>query len=245
MDFIRNWTNLILGTTPPVLPQTTAESGYFSGGIPGFDPAPAPLKTSDYIVPNSTMTELRAAVGRPATLAWGSKVSPEFRAGVFALSAAMGWPDQGGMDSSKFMSCSAFETGNTFDPAIRNKAGSSGTGLIQFMNATAEGLGTTTDALAAMTAPEQLKYCLKYLQMFSKLKNRSPLLSDVYMAILLPKYIGEPDSAVLFTDGLAYQQNAGLDTNKDHRITKGEVAARIQGRLALGLQPGNVWTGTI
>ena len=77
----------------------------------------------------------------------------------------------------------AFETGGTFDPAEKNKAGSGATGLIQFMPETAKGLGTTTDELAKMTRTEQMKYVEKFL---SDKGIEGKGLSDVYMAVLFP-----------------------------------------------------------
>ncbi len=63
------------------------------------------------------------------------------------------------------------------------------------------------------------------------------------LPILWPAGIGQPDSAVLFTEGGAhpalYLQNAGLDVNHDGDITRGEVTARVRGVLAEGLLAGN------
>jgi hypothetical protein len=175
-------------------------------------------------------------------IAWGNKVDQAFRDRLDQGIADMGWEDGNGLMASKVMSCMAFETGATFDPSIRNRAGSSGTGLIQFMASTAEELGTTTDALAAMSAVKQLDYVFRYFKMFRKLQVPSPLLSDLYMSILMPKYIGEPDDSIIFHDGLQYSENAGLDTNRDGVITKQEVAAKVQARLTTGYQTPNVWT---
>lgn len=175
-------------------------------------------------------------------VAWGQKVSPDFLTRVAAGCVEMGWPDDQGQSSSKFMACSAFETGATFDPSIRNRAGSSGTGLIQFMAATADQLGTSTDALAAMSPVLQLDYVFRYFGQFRKLKNIDPLLSDMYMSILMPSHIGEPDAAVLFSSGLAYSENAGLDSNRDGAVTKGEASAKVQAMLDHGMRPENVWT---
>jgi hypothetical protein len=58
------------------------------------------------------------------------------------------------------MAAMAFETGETFSPSIKNKA-SGATGLIQFMRSTAKGSGTTTAALAEMTAVDQLDFVEK------------------------------------------------------------------------------------
>ena len=61
------------------------------------------------------------------------------------------------------MAVMSFETGGTFNPGIRNAAGSGATGLIQFMPSAAAGLGTSTQALAGMSRAEQMKYVEKYL----------------------------------------------------------------------------------
>jgi len=104
--------------------------------------------------------------------------------------------------------------------------------LIQFMPATARDLGTTTDVLAKMTAVQQLDYVEKYFRPYYKRINS---LSDMYMAILLPKYVGQPDDAVLFSGGTAYRQNAGLDANKDGKITKAEASAKVRAKWEKGL----------
>ncbi|CAN5695673.1 hypothetical protein BH20ACI4_BH20ACI4_11470 [soil metagenome] len=54
----------------------------------------------------------------------------------------------------------SFETGGSFNPAIRNGIGA--TGLIRFLPSTARGLGTTTDALGRMSSVEQLRFVEKY-----------------------------------------------------------------------------------
>jgi hypothetical protein len=170
-------------------------------------------------------------------LAWGAKVSWQFRKKI----------DQVGIkiqiDPSFLMACMAFETGTTFDPSIRNAAGSGATGLIQFMPNTAQALGTTTDRLAAMTAVKQLAYVEKY---FLPRKGKLASLEDLYMAILWPAAIGKPLDYVLFRkdDPLSpkrYVQNAGLDYNKDGEITKAEAAMRVRQHLELGLSAENAW----
>jgi len=135
----------------------------------------------------------------------------------------------------------AFETGRSFSPAVRNAAGSGAVGLIQFMPATAQALGTTTAQLAAMSAVKQLDYVERYFQpRAGKLKT----LEDVYMAILWPAAIGKPEGFVLFDRAdpvypKRYVQNAGLDFNKDGQITKAEAAARVRRTLQEGLRPAN------
>ena len=95
------------------------------------------------------------------------------------------------------------------------------------MPETARNLGTTTEALSKMTRTEQLQYVDKYFQ--GTLKKGGSL-SDVYMSVLLPAAVGKPEDFVLFGEGgayggdRAYEQNKGLDANKDGKITKAEAS---------------------
>lgn len=131
------------------------------------------------------------------------------------------------IDPGTLLAVMDFETGGTFNPAERNKAGSSGTGLIQFMAATANSLGTSTQELASLSRAEQMVWVERYLDQFGeKIKGGSP--SDVYMAVLFPKAIGKSDDFVLFRKGTkAYEQNRGLDKTKDGTVTKREAAAKV------------------
>lgn len=120
-----------------------------------------------------------------------------------------------------------FETGGSFDPAQKNAAGSSGTGLIQFMAATAKGMGTSTATLSGMTRLEQMKWVEKYFDQHAS-KIRGGDASDVYMSVLYPKAAGKPDDYVLFRKGTkAYTQNAGLDKSGDGTVTKAEASAKV------------------
>ncbi len=123
----------------------------------------------------------------------------------------------------------SFETGGTFSPSIRSAAGSGATGLIQFMPATARSLGTTTAALAGMSAIAQLAFVEKYFKQFKK-----PLttLEDTYMAVLFPVAIGKGSSFVLFRkNSIAYRQNQPLDINDDGSVTAGEATAMVRRRI--------------
>ncbi len=141
-----------------------------------------------------------------------------------------------GLDASDLMACMAFETGRRFTADVRNPR-SSATGLIQFMDATAKVLGTTTQALAAMTAEDQLNYVYKY---FRPYQGRLLGLSDLYMAILWPRAVGANDDEPIFVQGTsAYAVNAGLDLNKDHIVTKAEAAAKVADLRVEGMLPEN------
>lgn len=169
------------------------------------------------------------------TLAWGNKVNAAFREKLESVAYSLGIvPDY-------LMAVIAFETAGTFSPSVKNMAGSGATGLIQFMPKTAIGLGTTVDRLAAMSAVEQLDWVEKY---FRPYKGRMKTLSDVYMAVLYPRAIGKPDDYVLFdkeTQPTAYRQNAGLDTDKNKRVTKFEAAGKVYQMLQEGRAEANLW----
>lgn len=136
-----------------------------------------------------------------------------------------------GISEADLYAVMSFETGGSFDPGIRNAAGSGATGLIQFMPSTAQGLGTTTQALAGMSRVDQMQYVEKYL---SNKGIRGGNLSDVYMSVLFPAAVGKSDNFVLFGRGAmsgytgrAYDQNRGLDSNGDGSVTKAEASAKV------------------
>lgn len=160
---------------------------------------------------------------------WGARVTTSFKAGVLWIEEKIK------LNADNLMCCMAFETGQTFDPAKKNMAGSSGTGLIQFMRATAISLGTTVEELAKMTPERQLGFVYKYFKAFGSDFSKWTL-EDTYMAILFPKAIGKPlEWEMPWKYGqLAYKQNSGLDLNKDHKITKREASAGVRKMAELG-----------
>lgn len=184
-------------------------------------------------------------------LGWGAKVSPEFCNRVRQIA------DKLGTEPDFLMACMSFESGRTFDPSVKNMAGSGAVGLIQFMPSTAKELGTTTFELSVMSSVGQLDYVEKYMMRF---KNRLMTLSDCYMAILWPAAVGKPEDYVLFynvdfpkpedvTDQMwqrllrspkRYRQNKGLDIDKNGKITKAEAASKLNKILAEGRLPKNL-----
>lgn len=169
--------------------------------------------------------------GGHGPICWGAKVSKDFRDSVLWIEGQLG------LKANYLMACMAFETGLTFSPSKRNPA-SSATGLIQFMDATAAGLGTTTAKLAAMSPVRQLAYVYKYFKAFRGIDNWD--LADTYMAILLPSMIGIPLDAKMRWSDKAYLVNKGLDLDKNGNITKREAVARVQALYTLGMQPENM-----
>lgn len=127
------------------------------------------------------------------------------------------------------MAVMSFETGGSFSPKQKNIAGSGAVGLIQFMPATAKSLGTSTAALEAMSAEDQLDVVARYL---SPYKNKLKTVEDTYMSVLYPSAIGKGSDYVLFKRGTkAYAQNSGLDNDHDGNVTVGEAASKIRQRL--------------
>lgn len=183
------------------------------------EPAPHPVETT-------------TAARRP--IAWGAHVSKTFRDRVWWIADTLQ------LDPDDLMACIAWESGETFSASVKNAAGSGATGLIQFMPSTAVGLGTSTTKLAAMTAEDQLNYVYQYFRPFAgRLRN----LGDLYMAILWPKGVGQPDSYVLWDKGKSpttFRQNAGLDVNKDAKVTRAECLSKIQQKLVKGRLPANM-----
>ena len=147
-------------------------------------------------------------------------LTPEFQQKVEAIEQRLR------MAPGSLLAVMRFETGGSFNPAEKNRAGSGATGLIQFMPSTAKSLGTSTDALAKMSAEDQLEYVEKYLTPY---KGKLGTVRDAYMAVLYPKAIGKPEWYPLFSQGTtAYQQNAGLDRDKKGVVTVGDAVARVQ-----------------
>lgn len=205
----------------------------------GFDPGPIDGAWGARTA--AALARAMATAGRCAPLAWGARVSAEFREKTRSIAARIGVP------TGALMTCMAWETGRTFNPAVLNRAGSGAVGLIQFMPATARALGTSSEALARMSAVDQLDYVERYFQQ-PHLRGRLGNLGDLYMAILWPAGVSQPDSYVLWDRGsrpTTYRQNAGLDANGDGRITRAEATAKVAALLTEGLQPGNVWTPSL
>ncbi|MFL1558571.1 baseplate hub protein [Pseudomonas sp. O11] len=165
------------------------------------------------------------SVSTPANgkLIWGSRVDEAFRAKVVMIAKNLS------IDPNWLMAVMGFETGYTFSPAARNP-GSSATGLIQFLQASAIGLGTTTARLARMTAVEQLDYVEKYYK--SAGAGRIQNLGDAYLTVLFPIAVGRPDSFVMWRrDSGPYQReyaaNSGLDKEKKGYITRGDAVSVV------------------
>lgn len=135
-----------------------------------------------------------------------------------------------GCSPEDLLACMAFETGRTFNPSLRNGIGA--TGLIQFIPSTARSLGTTTDYLAGLTRTQQMEWVQKYFKAGPLSRVSKPSIDDLYMSILWPAAVGQPDNYVLFSAGTkAYAQNP-LDKDGKGYVTKADAAAKARAQLA-------------
>jgi hypothetical protein len=147
--------------------------------------------------------------------------SPAFRSKLVRIAGELG------LDAGYLAGVMSFETGAKFTPDVRNPQ-SGATGLIQFMPSTAKLLGTTTAELAAMTAEEQLDWVKKFYEKVGTGNIHNA--TDHYMAVFSPAFIGKPHSTPMYSaPSKAYEQNKGLDRDKDGVITVGEVSRTFMG----------------
>ena len=133
-----------------VNPEKSAYDDASPWALPGLSSGSAVLVKSGATVLAGAARQAAATMA-DMPLAWGKKVDGAFKGKVVEISQALA------IDPNDLMAVMAFETGRSFSPSVKNPH-SSATGLIQFMDATAQGLGTTTDKLSEMSAVEQLGY---------------------------------------------------------------------------------------
>ena len=117
---------------------------------------------------------------------------------------------------------------SSFIPSARNRLPrQTASGLLQIIEGTAAGLGTTTAAIRRMNAVEQLRLIEKF---FTPFRGKLNSLGDVYLAVFRGFILaGGSETVVAPLDGSrkerrAYHLNRGLDVDGNGRITKGELA---------------------
>lgn len=149
--------------------------------------------------------------------------SAAFLAKVIDISARLG------INPDWLMIVMKMESG--INPAAYNANGGA-TGLIQFMPATAAGLGTSTGALIAMDNVTQLDYVYKYFRPYA---GRLFSVTDLYMVTFFPAALGKPDSYILQTSSLSAaliaRSNPVFDLDKNNAITVGEFKQSVINRL--------------
>ena len=122
---------------------------------------------------------------------------------------------------------------SSFIASARNPLpGQTASGLIQIIEQTAAGMGTTTAAIRQMNPVEQLRLVERF---FSPFRGQLNSQGDVYLAAFRGFIMaGGPETVVApLNDSVkerrAYALNRGLDFNGDGFITKGELAAIAYG----------------
>lgn len=130
-----------------------------------------------------------------------------------------------GIDPNWLMAVMYFESAKSFSPSIKNPY-TNATGLIQFMPNTAIELGTNIAQLSSLTAVEQLFWVYKY---YVRYKSKLNSYIDLYLITFFPLAAGKPLSFILQTSSLPASliatQNPVFDTNKDGKVTVGEIQA--------------------
>ncbi|MEO0015069.1 MAG: hypothetical protein RLZZ535_3458, partial [Cyanobacteriota bacterium] len=134
-----------------------------------------------------------------------------------------------GIDPHALMTIMLFESAGTLNPKkqgpeVKNKKGVSqgrGRGLIQFMPATARGLGTSDSALAAMSDVEQLDWVEKYFAQFKGDFGEGKL-ENLYAAVLA----GDP-LKVNASDGYTTARKGAVTMMRDF----GKKATQLLGNV--------------
>src|SRR3989338_10468782 len=150
------------------------------------------------------------------------------------------------MNCMGLLSVIDYETRGTFHPYIRNKGTfpssvkkssiktrrSTATGLIQFTQATAEALGTTTESLAFMSQHQQIPYLARYFAQHRKAQTNYSNPDDIALTIFHPASVGQGSDHVIARRGRrSYHQNARLDNSpQDGRITAREYVQEALNR---------------
>lgn len=125
------------------------------------------------------------------------------------------------INSNDLLNVMAFES--SLDPKKKNEL-STATGLIQFLESTANELGTTTADIEKMSRAEQMVYVEKYFEKWKLPKGASR--GRIYATIFQPANATK-DPIVTISDGDSYTKNIALDINEDGKITQDEMATKL------------------
>ena len=122
-----------------------------------------------------------------------------------------------------------------FDPSALNHKGSGATGLIQFMVPTVKDLNARMGTelymsdIRNMPAVAQLDLVYEYLRNVQEKYGGYNSLTELYLAILYPKAVGQDYCYTLYgRPSKRYSQNSGLDENRDGRVTISDIDMRMQ-----------------
>lgn len=194
--------------------QPVGTLGDATGSTPdsGAGPSTSPLPSGDKLV-------------------WGSKYNPtiggnsyeEFKKKVREVSSSLG------IDPNWLMAVMMAES--ELEPSKRNIS-SGAIGLIQFTTIALTQMKETRSKadIGAMNAVSQMDLVQKYFES-SNASGKMKSVEDVYAMVFWPAALGRPDDYIIATrgdskTGKAYEQNKGLDLDKNGIITRKELTQR-------------------
>jgi len=113
-----------------------------------------------------------------------------------------------------------------FNPKIKNRKGSGARGLIQWMPHVYRNMGVKrlpSSSVAQLDLVEQ--YLCERQSQVGNYRN----LTDLRLAVLYPVAVGKSKNYVLYRKPfLAYEQNMGLDVNKDGKVTVKDISQKMK-----------------
>lgn len=119
-----------------------------------------------------------------------------------------------------------FHSESGFDPLQKNKRGSAARGIIQFMPVTYEELGIKS---VPKDIFKQMDIALTYLLGKKKEVGNFDSFTQLKLAVLYPVAIKKDSRYVLFRKPTkSYEQNKGLDVDKDGKITVADVEKKMR-----------------
>ncbi len=116
------------------------------------------------------------------------------------------------------------------DASLVNYKGSGAAGLIQFLPTTAVSMDITVEQIRNLNHIQQLDYVHEYLNEVKKVRKIDfENITDLYLAILYPKAIGEDMDFVLYRKpSQTYQNNSGLDEDHNGEISIADIDLRLK-----------------
>ena len=159
-------------------------------------------------------------------------LTPEFKQKVDAIEQRLKH------GAGSLLAVMSFETGGTFDPAVKNRAGQWGDRLNPVHAVYGQGLRDLAQMRwRKMSAEEQLEYVEKYFQPY---KGKMGTLEGCVYGGAVPEGHRQARVVSAVHEGTkAYEQNAGLDRDKKGMVTVADAVAMVQQRS--GEAPAPPW----
>ncbi len=202
-----------------------------------------PAKTREELQDDEAARQ-QAATQPKESMIFGDKISAADQDKVREVAKELG------TTPNDLMAVMGVETGGTFDPAQKAKGTKSkAVGLIQFTNTAItdmnkrrakEGLAPLSkDQLTKMSFSEQMDHVKDYLQDTLNARGfKGPVgRDDLYTAVVAPAALNKSDNSSVYSRGSkAYSANKSLDTNRDGKITRAEITARVDNWYDMGMK---------